>query len=153
MAVASGMADVALVVGVEKFTDKIGPDVTPRWLRPPIPILKRAGPYDNRPGCFNMKRYMHEYDVPPDGFAGFALTAHANGAGNKFAMYRKAIKPETYSKAEMVSEPLNMFDIAPTADGAGRGRSNAPRSAARGFFTSSCKDRRLCRGCRHVCSP
>src|SRR5512136_1480976 len=27
LAVASGMVDVALVVGVEKFTDKIGPDV------------------------------------------------------------------------------------------------------------------------------
>ncbi len=65
-----------------------------------------------------MKRYMHEYDVPPDGFAGFALTAHANGAGNKYAMFRKAIKPEAYSKAEMVCEPLNMFDIAPNADGA-----------------------------------
>jgi acetyl-CoA C-acetyltransferase len=33
-------------------------------------------------------------------------------------MYRKAIKPETYAKAEMVSDPLNMFDMAPHADGA-----------------------------------
>jgi acetyl-CoA C-acetyltransferase len=65
-----------------------------------------------------MKRYMHEYSVPKDGFAGFALTAHANGAANKYAMFRKAIKPETYAKAEMISDPLNMFDIAPNADGA-----------------------------------
>jgi acetyl-CoA C-acetyltransferase len=33
-------------------------------------------------------------------------------------MFRKAIKPETYTKAEMVSDPINMFDIAPNADGA-----------------------------------
>jgi acetyl-CoA C-acetyltransferase len=65
-----------------------------------------------------MKRYMHEYQVPADGFAGFALTAHANGAGNPCAMYRKAIKPEMYANAEMVSDPLNMFDMAPNADGA-----------------------------------
>jgi len=65
-----------------------------------------------------MKRYMHEHDVPKDGFAGFALTAHANGAGNPCAMFRKAIKPQTYAKAEMVSDPVNMFDIAPNADGA-----------------------------------
>ena len=65
-----------------------------------------------------MRRYMHEYDVPEHGFAGFALTAHANGAGNPCAMFRKKIKPEAYAKAEMVSEPLNMFDIAPNADGA-----------------------------------
>ena len=61
------------------------------------------------------KRYMHEYNVPVDGFAGFALTAHANGAGNPNAMFQKAIKPETYAKS---GEPLNMFDIAPNADGA-----------------------------------
>jgi len=33
-------------------------------------------------------------------------------------MFRKAIKPETYAKAGMDSEPINMFDIAPNADGA-----------------------------------
>jgi acetyl-CoA C-acetyltransferase len=65
-----------------------------------------------------MKRYMHEYQVPADGFAGFALTAHANGVNNPCAMFRKAIKPETYAKAEMVSDPINMFDMAPHADGA-----------------------------------
>jgi Acetyl-CoA acetyltransferase len=65
-----------------------------------------------------MKRYMHEHQVPRDGFAGFALTAHANGANNPCAMFRKAIKPETYAKAEMVSDPINMFDMAPNADGA-----------------------------------
>jgi len=61
---------------------------------------------------------MHEYQVPVDGFAGFALTAHANGVGNRYAMFRKAIKPATYAKAELVSDPLNMFDMAPNADGA-----------------------------------
>jgi acetyl-CoA C-acetyltransferase len=65
-----------------------------------------------------MKRYMHEHQVPKDGFAGFALTAHANGVANKNAMFRKAIKAETYAKAEMVSDPINMFDMAPNADGA-----------------------------------
>jgi acetyl-CoA C-acetyltransferase len=33
-------------------------------------------------------------------------------------MLREFIKAETYAKAEMVSEPLNIFDIAPNADGA-----------------------------------
>jgi acetyl-CoA C-acetyltransferase len=65
-----------------------------------------------------MKRYMHEHNVPANGFANFSLTAHANGVANKNAMFRKAIKPETYAKAEMISDPLNMFDVAPNADGA-----------------------------------
>ena len=119
MAVASGMADVALVVGVEKFTDKIGPDVDAALATAADSDFEAVqGLTTTGQAALIMKRYMHEYGVPPDGFAGFALTAHANGAGNKFAMYRKAIQPEAYSKAEMVSEPLNMFDIAPVADGA-----------------------------------
>ena len=119
LAVASGMVDVALVVGVEKFTDKLGPDVDA--------ALATAGDADfeavqgmtpTAQAALLMKRYMHEHHVPKDGFAGFALTAHANGVGNPCAMFRKAIKPETYVKAEMVSDPVNMFDMAPNADGA-----------------------------------
>jgi acetyl-CoA C-acetyltransferase len=33
-------------------------------------------------------------------------------------MFRKAISAEAYQRAGMVSEPLNMFDVAPNADGA-----------------------------------
>ncbi len=119
LAIASGMADVALVLGVEKFTDKIGLDVDE--------ALATAFDSDyeavqgltlSAQAALMMKRYMHEFNVPADGLAGFPLVAHANGAGNKYAMFQKAIKPETYAKAEMVSEPLNMFDVAPNADGA-----------------------------------
>jgi acetyl-CoA C-acetyltransferase len=113
------MVDVALVVGVEKFTDKVGSGVDA--------ALATTGDADFEAvqgmtlagqAALLMKRYMHEHEVPADGFAGFALTAHANGAGNPCAMFRKAIKPETYARAEMVSDPVNMFDMAPNADGA-----------------------------------
>jgi acetyl-CoA C-acetyltransferase len=65
-----------------------------------------------------MQRYLHEFDAPRQAFAGFPLIAHANGAGNPNAMFRKAINAETYHKAGVVSEPLNLFDVAPNADGA-----------------------------------
>jgi acetyl-CoA C-acetyltransferase len=119
LAVASGMADVALVLGVEKFTDKIGPDVDEALATAfDSDYESMQGLTSTAQAALIMKRYMHEFGVPADGFAGFPLSAHANGAGNKFAMYRKAIKPEVYARAEMVSEPLNMFDVAPNADGA-----------------------------------
>jgi acetyl-CoA C-acetyltransferase len=119
LAVASGMADVALVVGVEKFTDKIGSDVDAALASTSDSDFEAIhGTTPAAQAALLMKRYMHEYGVPKDGFAGFAITAHANGVANKAAMFRKAIKPETYAKAEMVSEPLNMFDMAPHADGA-----------------------------------
>ncbi len=119
LAIASGMVDVALVVGVEKFTDKIGSDVEEALSTASDSDFESVqGMTTTAQAALLMKRYMHENDVPKDGFAGFALTAHANGVANKHAMFRKAIKPETYAKAEMVSDPLNMFDMAPNADGA-----------------------------------
>lgn len=119
LAVASGMVDVALVLGVEKFTDKIGSGVDAALASTSDSDFEAVqGMTPTAQAALLMKRYIHEYQVPKDGFAGFALTAHANGAGNKNAMFRKAIKPETYAKAEMVSDPINMFDMAPNADGA-----------------------------------
>jgi acetyl-CoA C-acetyltransferase len=119
LAVASGMVDVALVVGVEKFTDKVGSDVdTALASTGDADFEAIQGMTPTAQAALLMKRYMHENTVPSDGFAGFALTAHSNGAGNPCAMFRKAIKPETYAKAEMVSDPINMFDMAPNADGA-----------------------------------
>jgi acetyl-CoA C-acetyltransferase len=119
MAVASGMVDVALVVGVEKFTDKIGPDVDSALATTSDSDFEAVqGMTTTAQAALLMRRYMHEFAVPENGFAGFAITAHANGAGNPCAMFRKAIKAEAYAKAEVVSDPLNMFDIAPNADGA-----------------------------------
>jgi acetyl-CoA C-acetyltransferase len=119
LAVASGMVDVALVVGVEKFTDTVGPDVdTALATTGDADFEAVQGMTPTAQAALLMKRYIHENKVPAGGFAGFALTAHANGAGNPCAMFRKAIKAETYAKAEMVSDPINMFDMAPNADGA-----------------------------------
>jgi acetyl-CoA C-acetyltransferase len=119
LAIASGLADVALVVGVEKFTDKIGPLAEGALTTTSDSDFEAVhGLTPAAQAALLMRRYMHEYDVPPGGLAGFALTAHANGAGNKHAMFQKAIQPGTYAKAELVSDPLNMFDIAPNADGA-----------------------------------
>jgi acetyl-CoA C-acetyltransferase len=119
LAVASEMVDVALVVGVEKFTDKVGAGVDAALATTSDSDFEAVqGMMPSAQAALLMKRYMHEYQVPADGFAGFALTAHANGVNNPCAMFRKAIKPETYAKAEMVSDPINMFDMAPHADGA-----------------------------------
>ena len=119
LAVKSGLVDVALVVGVEKFTDKVGSGVDAALATQGDSDFESIqGMTPAAQAALLMKRYIHDYDVPRDGFAGFALTSHANGVANKNAMFRKAIKPETYAKAEMVSDPLNMFDMAPNADGA-----------------------------------
>ncbi len=119
LAVKSGLVDAALVVGVEKFTDVVGSEVEAALSTASDSDFEAMqGMTPTAQAALLMRRYTHEYNVPADGFAGFALTAHANGAGNKNAMFQKAIKPDTYTRASMVSDPVNMFDAAPLADGA-----------------------------------
>jgi len=116
LAIKSGLVDTALVVGVEKFTDQVGAGVEEALATASDSDFESVqGLTPAAQAALIMKRYMHEYDVPADGFAGFALTAHANGAGNPNAMFQKAIKPETYIRS---GESPNMFDAAPPADGA-----------------------------------
>lgn len=119
LAVASGAVETALVVGIEKVTDYVGPEVDA--------ILATASDSDFEAvqgvtpaalAALLMRRYMHEFHVPPDGLAGFAVTAHENAVHNPNAMFQKAISSDDYLKAEMVSEPLRMLDVAPNADGA-----------------------------------
>src|SRR5687767_2672698 len=99
LAVASGMVDVALVVGVEKFTDKVGAGVEEALSTASDSDFEAVqGMTQTAQAALLMKRYMHEHNVPANGFAAFALTAHTNGVANKNAMFRKAIKPEVYSK-------------------------------------------------------
>ncbi len=119
LAVASGMIDVALVVGVEKFTDRIGSDVEAALSTESDSDFEAVqGLTPTGQAALLMRRYLHEYDVPPNGFSGFALNAHANGAGNQNAMFRKPITLDMYAKAPASSDPLNQFDVAPNADGA-----------------------------------
>jgi acetyl-CoA C-acetyltransferase len=119
LAVASGLVDAVLVVGVEKFNDVVGAEIDSALATSSDSDFEAIqGMTPTSQAALLMRRYMHEYNVPSDGLAGFPITAHANGVGNQYAMFQKAIKPETYAKAGMISEPLNMFDMAPNADGA-----------------------------------
>lgn len=118
MAVLSGYVDVALVVGVEKFTD---------WTDGQEEAVAQAADSDyeavqgatfTSQAALLMQRYLHEFKAPRETFAEFALLAHDNAVGNPNAMFRKPIRREVYEQAELVSDPLNMFDVAPYADGA-----------------------------------
>jgi acetyl-CoA C-acetyltransferase len=119
LAVKSGFVDSALVVGVEKMTDRVGPGVESAIatsLDSDYEAVQGLTPAGQ--AALLMRRYMHAFDVPREAFAPFPVTAHANGSGNPNAMFRRAIKPELYNRAGMICDPLNLFDAAPDADGA-----------------------------------
>src|SRR3972149_6389070 len=121
LAIASGMVDAALVLGVEKLSDQVPAQVEAALaMGADTDYEAEQGLTLTAQAAMLAQRYMHEYKVPQHALGGFPITAHANGAHNPNAMFRKAIKPEAYAKAAIVSAPFIIFDIAPNADGAAR---------------------------------
>ena len=119
LAILSGYVDCAVVLGVEKWTDAVGSELES--------ALSMGLDYDfesipglgaNGQAGLIMQRYLHENHLPPNALAGFPILAHANAVNNPNAMYRKAITREAYERAELITDPLNLYDSAPYADGA-----------------------------------
>ncbi|MBI3242934.1 MAG: thiolase domain-containing protein [Chloroflexi bacterium] len=119
LAVASGLMDSALAVGVEKITDKVGSGVNAAASSATDGDWEAAqGVTPNASAALLMRRYMHEQNITVPHFAGFSINAHANAKSNPYAMYRNTLTAEAFAKAPMVADPVNMFDTAPDADGA-----------------------------------
>lgn len=118
LALKSGLARSILVVGVEKITDRVGSgldsalatstDADYEAIHGITPLSQAA---------LLMRRYLYENDTPEDALAGFSLTAHENAITNPNAMFQQGMKLKQYESAPMVSAPINMFDVAPLADG------------------------------------
>lgn len=119
LAIASGYVDVAVVVGVEKVTDMVGPGLeaaASQVLDSDYEAMQ--GLTSATQAALIMRRYLYENKVSHDVFDTFPVIAHANAVNNPNAMYRKAISLETSQQAEPLNDPLTLFDIAPIADGA-----------------------------------
>jgi acetyl-CoA C-acetyltransferase len=119
LAIRSGRVDVAMALGVEKYTDVIGPEsesYLAQMLDADFESSQGLTPLSLAGLLFN--RYLHEYNVDRTAFGGFSEAAHANGATNPNAMFQRPMSESTYEKAAKATEGLNLFDVAPYADGA-----------------------------------
>lgn len=119
MAVASGLHDLVLCVGVEKMTDDVGNRLTSGLAQAADAEYEAAfGVTFVALNALIMRRYMYEYGVRHEDFAGFAINSHANAVGNPNAMFRRPITLEAFKEASMVADPINLLDSSPMADGA-----------------------------------
>ncbi len=119
MAVASGLLDLVLALGVEKMTDTSGRETTAAL------AAAADAEYEVSQGisfvalnALLMQRYMYEYGWQHEDFANFAVTAHANGANNPNAMFQRPITAASYARAPMIATPVGLFDASPVCDGA-----------------------------------
>jgi acetyl-CoA C-acetyltransferase len=120
-AVASGAADIALAMGVEKLKDTGygGLPVRSRGL-----TFDMVGVTGSAPGNFAQlaSAYRSKHGVARDelkrAMAHVSVKSHANGAKNPKAHLRKPIDMETVLNAPMIAEPLGLYDCCGVSDGA-----------------------------------
>jgi acetyl-CoA C-acetyltransferase len=116
-AVASGEAQLAVAVGVEKMSDGLA-----------IPALAKAldaktetalGATLLSQNARLMQMYMDRYGVSVNDFNKFSLNAHRNARTNSNALFKdKKVSDRTIRNSPVVSPPLRLYDASPICDGA-----------------------------------
>lgn len=119
IAVASGLIDFVVAAGVEKMTDAPGDVITAAL------ALAADGDYETNHGlsfvsinALLMRRYMYEFGVRHEDFAGFTVNAHKNAVGNPNAMFPYPVTAKQFAEARMIADPINLLDSSPIGDGA-----------------------------------
>ena len=120
-AVASGAADIAIALGVEKLKDT-GYGGLPGGRGGPLQALWSAN--GTAPGNFAQlaTAYMTAHGVGADdlkkAIGHVSWKSHQNGAKNPKAHLQKAVEMDTILNAPMIAEPLGVFDCCGVSDGA-----------------------------------
>ena len=117
MAVASGVHDVVLVIGVEKMRDKSTEEGLLARAASGHPIYNRG---ETAPVLFApfATRHMHEYGTTREMLGAVAIKNHHNGSLDPYAHFRDEITLEQYLASPLVCEPLRLYDCCPQTDGA-----------------------------------
>ena len=119
-AVASGAADIALAVGVEKLKDT-GYGGLPQRSRGAL--NDQFWSNNSAPGSFAQlaSAYQAKHGVDKNdlkrAMAHVSVKSHANGAKNPKAHLQKAIDEDRVMNAPMIAEPLGLFDCCGVSDG------------------------------------
>ena len=132
-AVASGAADIALAVGVEKLKDTGYGGLPQRGAGPLNDMIRNNG---SAPGGFAQlaTAYAEKHGVDMDtvkrALGSISVKSHANGAKNPTAHLQKEIPLETVLNAPMIAAPLGLFDCCGVSDGSAAAIVTTPEIAA-----------------------
>ncbi len=117
MAVASGVHDLVLVIGVEKMRDKSTEEGLLSRAASGHPILTRG---ETAPVLFApfATRHMHEFGTTREMLASVAVKNHHNGSLDPYAHFQNEITIEQVLASPAVCTPLHLLDCCPQTDGA-----------------------------------
>ena len=133
-AVASGAADIALALGVEKLKDtgygglpgNSSGTLTPLWTA----TGSAPGSFAQLASAYRAKHGIDKDDLKR-AIAHVSVKSHANGTKNAKAHLRRAISEEDAINAPMIAEPLGLFDCCGVSDGAAAAIVTTPEIARR----------------------
>ena len=124
-AVAAGVCDIALAVGVEKLKDSGTTGVKgPAIVGDNADGSAGIGPGYSAPASFAYlaTRYFDHYKIAPDEgkrlLAKIAVKNHHNGSLNPKAHFQNELTEEQVMKAPIIAWPLGLFDCCGVSDGA-----------------------------------
>ncbi|BFH73116.1 thiolase family protein [Sulfurisphaera javensis] len=109
-------ANVVLVLGIEKMSDKKTKEVTK--------IISSLLPHDERiaslPSLASLSalEYMKKFNAPRESIAQVAVKNHYNGSLNPYAHIQKRVTLEEVLNSPIISEPLRLYEYTPISDGA-----------------------------------
>ena len=117
MAVASGVHDVVLVIGVEKMRDKSTEEGLLSRAASGHPIYNRG---ETAPVLFApfATRHMHEFGTTREMLAAVAVKNHHNGTLDPYAHFQSEVTVEQVLASPPVCSPLHLLDCCPQTDGA-----------------------------------
>jgi acetyl-CoA C-acetyltransferase len=117
MAVASGVHDIVLVIGVEKMRDKSTEEGLLSRAAAGHPIFTRG---ETAPVLFApfATRHMAEFGTTREMLASVAVKNHHNGALDPYAHFRNEVTIDDVLKSAPVCHPLHLLDCCPQTDGA-----------------------------------
>ena len=117
--IAAGLADLVMVLGVEKLTQPAGEEA----------ILNMGAGVDREweagfgltaPPCFALaaQRHMAEYGTTEEHLALVGVKNHAHAARNPTAHFQKGATLDQVLGSRMIATPLRLFMCSPITDGA-----------------------------------
>jgi acetyl-CoA C-acetyltransferase len=117
MAVASGVHDVVLVIGVEKMRDKSTEEGLLSRAAAGHPIFTRG---ETAPVLFApfATRHMHDFGTTREMLASVAVKNNHNGALDPYAHFQNEITVDDVLASAPVCYPLHLLDCCPQTDGA-----------------------------------
>lgn len=117
--VASGLADVVLVVGVEKMTDHATDRVTRALAQAADAEYELFyGASFAGLNALVMRYYMDKHGVSREDMAEWPVLMHENAKENPYAQLRFKVTVEQVINSPLIADPIRLLDSSPIGDGA-----------------------------------